>query len=76
MIQKNNANWPPSVPALPPQLGLHFSLQNRLSNACLIANKRDVLLGVAVSLAVVIGVAEASLVAVLYLLPLAWRVIG
>ena len=31
MIQKNNANWPPSVPTLPPQLGLHFSLQNRLS---------------------------------------------
>src|SRR4029434_4000400 len=53
-----------------------FFVTESVIDACLVADERDVLLGVAVALAVVIGVAEASLVAALCLLPLAWLVNG
>ena len=53
-----------------------FFVTESIIDACLVADERDVLLGVAVALAVVIGVAEASLVAALCLLPLAWLVNG
>ena len=42
-----------------------FFVTESVIDACLVADERDVLLGVAVALAVVIGVAEASLVAAL-----------
>ena len=53
-----------------------FFVTESVIDACLVADERDVLLGVAVALAVVIGVAVASLVAALCLLLLAWLVNG